>query len=128
MKVKREFVSFKDCVRKIYKTDGYRGFYQGMLCSAGGMFLYRSIYFGAYTVSKDWYLSQGKDDFRTVPVLMSLLFAHVSGCTATVVSYPFDTISRQKMLNSGRGPNGYESSRKVVGEEIENNINAFQLA
>ncbi|XP_076656685.1 ADP/ATP translocase 4 [Halictus rubicundus] len=120
MKVKREFSNFKDCASKIYKNDGYRGFYQGILCSATGMFVYRSIYFGAYMVGKQWYSNQYKADFQTVPVMVSVFFAHLAGTTATIVSYPFDTISRQKMLHSGHGPAGYVSSRKLIARIMEN--------
>ena len=39
--IKREFHGLNDCISKIYKSDGYRGFYQGMTLSMCGLSLYR---------------------------------------------------------------------------------------
>lgn len=39
--VKREFHNVNDCARKVYRSDGYRGFYQGVIFSSLGVFLYR---------------------------------------------------------------------------------------
>ncbi|XP_076384231.1 ADP/ATP translocase 2 isoform X2 [Megalopta genalis] len=119
-KVKRQFRNLNDCWRKVYKIDGYKGVYQGMVCSAGGMFLYRSIYFGAYTFGKHWYVDQRAKGFRVSPVLMSLVFAQSASIAATLISYPLDTISKQKMLHSGQlGPRGYETIRQVVARIVE---------
>ena len=40
-KIQREFQSLNDCLRKVQRNDGCKGFYQGVTFSATGMFLYR---------------------------------------------------------------------------------------
>lgn len=39
--IRREFNGLADCLIKIYKNDGYKGFYQGLSFSASALFLYR---------------------------------------------------------------------------------------
>ncbi|XP_017757405.1 PREDICTED: ADP/ATP translocase 3-like [Eufriesea mexicana] len=134
--IKREFYSLNDCLSKVYKSDGYRGFYQGLSLSVCGLSLYRfkviilsvagavragSIYFGAYTIGKSTYLNNyGTDPHRVnAPFLVSLALAQLASSIATVISYPLDTASKQKMLWSGRGPKNYVSIRQVINNIIE---------
>ncbi|XP_076235259.1 ADP/ATP translocase 2 [Calliopsis andreniformis] len=116
--VKREFLSLSDCARKIYKSDGFRGFYQGMSLSCVGVFLYRSTYFGIYTVGKRAYLNGNWSDsafqIEKAPFFVSLMFAQLASIVATFIAYPLDTMSRQKMLWSGRGSKNYVPIRQVV--------------
>ncbi|XP_015439650.1 PREDICTED: ADP/ATP translocase 4-like [Dufourea novaeangliae] len=126
--IKREYYGLNDCIRKVYKSDGYRGLYQGLAFSACGMFLYRSTYFGVYTFGKLTYLSQGTPEIHSVqtPLLVSLFFAQLASVIATLITYPMETIARQKMLLSGRGLQSYESYRHMVGR-ITRNDGVFGL-
>ncbi|KAK1117249.1 hypothetical protein K0M31_016802 [Melipona bicolor] len=119
--IKREFYGLNDCINKIYKSDGYKGFYQGLTLSMCGLSLYRSIYFGAYIVGKRGYLNNYAADSPTgsAPFFISLTIAQLAACVALTVSYPLDTISRQKMLWSGREARNYVSMRQVISTIIE---------
>ncbi|KAG7200194.1 hypothetical protein KM043_000626 [Ampulex compressa] len=123
--VEREFRNFNDCVVKIFKSDGYRGFYQGLTCSAIGMFLYRlSTYFGVYTTGKRAYLNDYTFDptshIVNAPFLVSLALAQSASVISTFISYPLDTIARQKMLWSGRGPQNYTTIRETTRRIVQN--------
>lgn len=85
--------------------------------------LYRSVYFGGYTIGKRIYLSNSLQDDKnshtvTVPFLVSLLLAQSSSWAAIVVAYPFDTLARQKMLWSGRNAIEYPPMRHVMNNII----------
>ncbi|XP_034176795.1 ADP/ATP translocase 4 isoform X2 [Osmia lignaria lignaria] len=117
--VKREFLNLRDCLGKVYKNDGVRGFYEGMSLMASGMFIYRAAYFGIYTISKRIYLNANSSDstvqtMRT-PFLVSLALAELSSFTGTMISYPLETIARQKMLWSGHGLKSYVTTRQMRG-------------
>ena len=118
-KIQREFQNFNDCLRKVHRNDGYKGFYQGVTFSSTGMFLYRATYFGIYTIGKRAYLHDlaGTGSLTAnAPIVVSLLIAQFASMVATLIAYPLDTVSRQKMLWSGRGPKNYASIRQVVGK------------
>ena len=51
---KRKFNGLSDCFMKIYKKNGISGLYQGFGCSALGIFVYRSFYFGLYDLGKEY--------------------------------------------------------------------------
>ncbi|XP_043793112.1 ADP/ATP translocase 1-like [Apis laboriosa] len=121
--IKREFSNLKDCLTKVYKNDGYRGFYQGSFYMAIAHSSYRSVYFGGYTIGKRIYLSNSLQDDKnshtvTVPFLVSLLLAQSSSWAAIVIAYPFDTLARQKMLWSGRNAIEYPPMRHVMNNII----------
>ncbi|KAF3421018.1 hypothetical protein E2986_13035 [Frieseomelitta varia] len=79
-----------------------------------------SIYFGAYIVGKRGYMNNYATDPPTgsAPFLISLTIAQLASYLALIVSYPLDTISRQKMLWSGREAGNYVSARQVVCKEF----------
>lgn len=114
--VKREFYGLNDCLRKVYRNDGYKGFYQGLTLASSGLSIYRSIYFGVYTIGKRTYLSiPGQDDHKVnAPFMVSLCLALSASAIATYVSYPLDTLSRQKMLFSGRGVQHYVPTKRLI--------------
>ncbi|XP_076392086.1 ADP/ATP translocase 4 isoform X2 [Megachile rotundata] len=88
-----------------------------------GMFIYRSAYFGIYTISKQTYLnldsSESKMPVIQTPFFVSLALAQLSSFTGTMIAYPLDTIGRQKMLASGRGLKNYVTTRQVIRRIIE---------
>ncbi|CAL7951080.1 unnamed protein product [Xylocopa violacea] len=112
--IKRDFYGLRDCLSKVYKTDGYRGFYQGLSSAACGLALYRSIYFGVYTFSKRLYTRKFMEDSQAPPFFVSLILAQSSSIFAISMTYPLDTLSRQKMLWSGRGTKHYVTVRQMI--------------
>ncbi|XP_015591124.1 ADP/ATP translocase 1-like [Cephus cinctus] len=120
--IKREFNNLPHCLRKVYKTDGYKGFYQGVACSSVGMFIYRSAYFGIYTSAKRIYTNDPFDSNERIlhaPFLVSLLFAQLASSISMILAYPLDTIARQAMLHTGQGLELYATLRMVGGKIMQ---------
>uniref|UniRef100_UPI00398F539A ADP/ATP translocase 1 n=1 Tax=Pristiophorus japonicus TaxID=55135 RepID=UPI00398F539A len=95
--VDREFTGLVSCITKIYKSDGIRGLYQGFAVSVQGIIIYRAAYFGVYDTAKGM-----MPDPKNVHILISWMIAQTVTAVAGLVSYPFDTVRRRMMMQSGR--------------------------
>uniref|UniRef100_A0A8B9NYI0 ADP/ATP translocase n=9 Tax=Aves TaxID=8782 RepID=A0A8B9NYI0_9AVES len=93
----REFSGLGDCLVKITKSDGLRGLYQGFNVSVQGIIIYRAAYFGIYDTAKGML-----PDPRNTHIVISWMIAQTVTAVAGVVSYPFDTVRRRMMMQSGR--------------------------
>ncbi|XP_009460151.1 PREDICTED: ADP/ATP translocase 3 [Nipponia nippon] len=93
----REFTGLGDCLVKITKSDGLRGLYQGFNVSVQGIIIYRAAYFGIYDTAKGML-----PDPRNTHIVISWMIAQTVTAVAGVVSYPFDTVRRRMMMQSGR--------------------------
>ena len=80
----------------IYKHDGIKGLYQGFGISVCSIFLYRALYFGGYDTGKA--LLPGYENFH---FWQKFIFALAVTNFSEVMSYPFDTVRRRLMMNSG---------------------------
>ena len=113
----REFTGLGDCLTKIFKNDGISGLYRGFGVSVGGIIVYRAAFFGGFDTMKAMLLS------KDAPVWQSWMVAQVVTTGAGIVSYPFDTVRRRMMMQSGRSAEEaqYKSTldcwRKIVAEE-----------
>jgi len=92
----REFKGLGDCLMKIYRTDGFIGLYRGFNVSLQGIIIYRAAYFGLFDMSKQ-YMPNPKD----VPIYISFSIAFVVTTAAEIIAYPFDTVRRRLMMQSG---------------------------
>lgn len=102
---KRQFNGLADCLKSIFKSDGIGGLYQGIGISMGSIFLYRGLYFGGYDTGKR--LFPGYQDWN---LFYKFLFAQAITNFSEVISYPFDTIRRRLMMNSGLKEKLYANS------------------
>uniref|UniRef100_A0A4W2HPH7 ADP/ATP translocase n=2 Tax=Bos TaxID=9903 RepID=A0A4W2HPH7_BOBOX len=93
----REFRGLGDCLVKITKSDGIRGLYQGFNVSVQGIIIYRAAYFGIYDTAKGML-----PDPKNTHIVVSWMIAQTVTAVAGVVSYPFDTVRRRMMMQSGR--------------------------
>ncbi|ELV12576.1 ADP/ATP translocase 3 [Tupaia chinensis] len=93
----REFKGLGDCLVKITKSDGLRGLYQGFSVSVQGIIIYRAAYFGVYDTAKGML-----PDPKNTHIVVSWMIAQTVTAVAGVVSYPFDTVRRRMMMQSGR--------------------------
>uniref|UniRef100_A0A287D4U2 ADP/ATP translocase n=1 Tax=Ictidomys tridecemlineatus TaxID=43179 RepID=A0A287D4U2_ICTTR len=93
----REFKGLGDCLVKITKSDGLRGLYQGFNVSVQGIIIYRAAYFGVYDTAKGML-----PDPKNTHIVISWMIAQTVTAVAGVVSYPFDTVRRRMMMQSGR--------------------------
>ncbi|XP_014467857.1 PREDICTED: ADP,ATP carrier protein-like [Dinoponera quadriceps] len=94
---KREFKGMNDCIMKIVKSDGFFGLYRGFIVSVQGIIIYRATYFGCYDTMKNML-----PDPKNTPLYVNFSIAQVVTALAGIVSYPFDTVRRRMMMQSGR--------------------------
>ncbi|EPY80821.1 ADP/ATP translocase 2 [Camelus ferus] len=117
----REFRGLGDCLVKIYKSDGIKGLYQGFNVSVQGIIIYRAAYFGIYDTAKGKFVvcfdtvllrpfnmliahceSGMLPDPKNTHIFISWMIAQSVTAVAGLTSYPFDTVRRRMMMQSGR--------------------------
>lgn len=118
----REFNGLADCMVKTFKADGFIGLYRGFVVSVQGWSssnkilpfqklmnlyflhtgttLYRSLYFGLY----DTVIGM-MSDRKNTPMYVSLPIAIAVSNIAGIVAFPFDTVRRRMMMQSGLNAN-----------------------
>nr|XP_020473669.1 ADP/ATP translocase 3-like isoform X2 [Monopterus albus] len=96
-RAEREFTSLGNCLVKIFKSDGVRGLYQGFNVSLQGIVIYRAAYFGIYDTAKGMLT-----DPENAHIMVSWMIAQTVTVVAGQMSYPFDTVRRRMMMQSGR--------------------------
>merc|ERR1711915_1148313 len=90
----REFNGLGDCLVKIFKADGISGLYRGFAVSVQGIIIYRAAFFGLYDTAKGM---TGKTN-----IFVSWMIAQCVTTVSGIISYPFDTVRRRLMMQSGR--------------------------
>ncbi|XP_063631957.1 ADP,ATP carrier protein [Cydia splendana] len=93
----REFSGLGNCLTKIFKSDGLIGLYRGFGVSVQGIIIYRASYFGFYDTARGML-----PDPKNTPIVISWAIAQVVTTVAGIMSYPFDTVRRRMMMQSGR--------------------------
>lgn len=93
----REFTGLANCLGKTFKADGLVGLYRGFGVSVQGIIIYRAAYFGFYDTARGML-----PDPKNTPIYISWAIAQVVTTVAGIVSYPFDTVRRRMMMQSGR--------------------------
>jgi len=93
----REFSGLANCLTKIFKSDGLMGLYRGFSVSVQGIIIYRAAYFGCFDTAKGML-----PDPKNTPLVVSWMIAQVVTTCSGIVSYPFDTVRRRMMMQSGR--------------------------
>jgi len=114
----REFNGLADCLGKVYKKDGLGGLYRGFGVSVQGIIIYRAAYFGFFDTAKGMLPNP-----KTTPLVVSWMIAQVVTTVSGIISYPFDTVRRRMMMQSGRpvAERQYASTmdcwRKIAAQE-----------
>jgi len=112
----RQFKGMTDCIMKIGRSDGIQGLYRGFTFTVVCYFFYRAFYFGLYDTAKGYL---GKDP----AIWIKFLVAQASVNVAALVAYPFDTLRRRMMMQSGRQPHevqfrgSWQTLTKVISQE-----------
>ncbi|XP_017398240.1 ADP/ATP translocase 4 [Cebus imitator] len=101
----RQFKGLGDCIMKIAKSDGIPGLYRGFGVSVQGIIVYRASYFGAYDTVKGLLPKPKK-----TPFLVSFFIAQVVTTCSGILSYPFDTVRRRMMMQSGEAERQYKGT------------------
>jgi len=94
----REFSGLGNCLTKIFKSDGLMGLYRGFGVSVQGIIIYRACFFGIYDTAKGML-----PDPKNTPLVISWAIAQCVTTVSGIISYPFDTVRRRMMMQSGRG-------------------------
>jgi solute carrier family 25 (adenine nucleotide translocator) protein 4/5/6/31 len=112
----REFKGLADCLIKIVKSDGPIGLYRGFFVSVQGIIIYRAAYFGMFDTAKMVLAGEGKLNF-----FAAWGIAQVVTVGSGILSYPWDTIRRRMMMQSGRTDvlykNTWDCTVKIVKNE-----------
>jgi len=93
----REFTGLGNCLVKIFKADGISGLYRGFGVSVQGIIIYRAAFFGFYDTAKGML-----PDPKNAGFFLSWAIAQTVTTVAGIISYPFDTVRRRLMMQSGR--------------------------
>jgi solute carrier family 25 (adenine nucleotide translocator) protein 4/5/6/31 len=92
----RQFNGLGDCLMKVFKSDGLIGLYRGFNVSVQGIIIYRAAYFGFFDTAKGML-----PDPKNTPIVISWLIAQTVTTISGIISYPFDTVRRRMMMQSG---------------------------
>jgi len=113
----REFNGLIDCLVKIGKSDGPIGLYRGFFVSVQGIIIYRAAYFGCFDTIK----AMVSTDPKNMNFFMTWAIAQVVTVCSGILSYPWDTIRRRMMMQSGRADimykNTWDCAVKIVKNE-----------
>jgi len=107
----REFSGLGNCLSKIFKSDGLVGLYRGFGVSVQGIIIYRAAYFGFFDTAKGMLPNP-----KTTPFLVSWAIAQTVTTVAGIISYPFDTVRRRMMMQSGRSEKMYKNTIDCWGK------------
>jgi len=109
----REFTGLGNCLVSIFKADGLKGLYRGFGVSVQGIIIYRAAFFGLYDTAKGMIAPSN--------LLFSWMIAQCVTTVSGIVSYPFDTVRRRLMMQSGRKEILYTGTldcwRKIAAQE-----------
>jgi len=113
----REFKGLGDCLVKIAKSDGPIGLYRGFFVSVQGIIIYRAAYFGMFDTAKILFTQEG----QRLNFFAAWGIAQVVTVSSGVLSYPWDTVRRRMMMQSGRKDilykNTLDCARKIIANE-----------
>uniref|UniRef100_A0A915ENG5 ADP/ATP translocase n=1 Tax=Ditylenchus dipsaci TaxID=166011 RepID=A0A915ENG5_9BILA len=112
----REFKGLADCLIKIAKSDGPIGLYRGFFVSVQGIIIYRAAYFGMFDTAK----MMMKTDGKKLNFFAAWGIAQVVTVGSGVLSYPWDTVRRRMMMQSGRKDIMYKNTLDCALKIIKN--------
>lgn len=92
----RQYKGLIDCLAKTVKSDGPIGLYRGFFVSVQGIIIYRGAYFGMFDTANGMIKGTQFDSF-----FFKFLIAQFVTNASGVTSYPFDTVRRRMMMQSG---------------------------
>lgn len=113
----REFTGMVDCLKKVSSKGGPQALYQGFGVSVQGIIVYRGAYFGLYDTAKGMLF----EDEKKANVLAKWAVAQTVTAASGIISYPFDTVRRRLMMQSGGKEKMYNGTldawKKIAANE-----------
>lgn len=119
----RQYTGLVDCLKKTVASDGPAGLYRGFGVSVGGIIVYRAAFFGGFDTAKAVAFGEKNEGgvMGQQNVVKSWMVAQVVTTVAGILSYPFDTVRRRMMMDSGRKDPMYNGTldcwKKIVANE-----------
>jgi len=113
----REFKGLADCLIKIFKSDGPIGLYRGFFVSVQGIIIYRAAYFGMFDTAKSVATGGGKEKLN---FFAAWGIAQVVTVGSGILSYPWDTVRRRMMMQSGRKEKMYKNTLDCALKIVKN--------
>ena len=114
----REFNGLIDCITKTMKKGGFLSLFQGFGISVAGIIVYRGAYFGFY--------DSAIGVLKPTNILAKFVIAQAVMAASDISSYPFDTVRRRLMMQSGAKDKLYNGTldcfAKIAKQE---GMNAF---
>jgi len=112
----REFKGLANCLVKIAKSDGPIGLYRGFFVSVQGIIIYRAAYFGMFDTAKSVFATGD----QKLNFFAAWGIAQVVTITSGIMSYPWDTVRRRMMMQSGRKEIMYKNTLDCALKIIKN--------
>jgi len=94
----RQFRGIRHFLTTIYRAEGICGLYRGLPASLHGMVVHRGLYFGGFDTIKE---ILAKEADLEIALWKRWLAAQAVTTSAGLLSYPFDTVRRRMMMQSG---------------------------
>nr|AEE62118.1 unknown [Dendroctonus ponderosae] len=113
----REFKGLADCLVKIAKSDGPIGLYRGFFVSVQGIIIYRAAYFGMFDTAKMVFAPEGGQKLN---FFAAWGIAQVVTVGSGILSYPWDTVRRRMMMQSGRKDIMYKNTMDCALKIVKN--------
>ena len=114
----REFNGLVDCLTKTAKRGGMISLYQGFGISVAGIIVYRGAYFGLYDTAVGV--------LKPSNMLFKFVIAQAVVAASGIASYPFDTVRRRLMMQSGGKVKLYNGTLDCFAKIAKNEgMNAF---
>jgi len=119
----------RDVLLSIWKTDGFRGYYQGYGIALSGVVLYRALHLGGYDVCKTELIEfktkrhTGEESNTSLTWTERIVVAEVVSLVAGTLCYPIDSVRRRLMMQAGIPEslrsyrNSTDAFRKIWAEE-----------
>jgi len=109
-KATREFTGLRHCLKSIYRSDGIIGLYRGFVVSIQCVVIYRASYFGIFDTAKAMVVH----DPRNLNFFAAWGIAQLVTAGSSLSAYPWDTVRRRMMMQSGRSDILYKNSWHCV--------------
>lgn len=113
----RQYKGLVDCLAKSFKSDGPVGLYRGFVVSVQGIIIYRAAYFGCFDTIK----AAVSKDPKNMNFFVTWAIAQVVTVCSGILSYPWDTVRRRMMMQTGLKQRMYTSTadcwRKIYAQE-----------
>ncbi|KMT17927.1 hypothetical protein BVRB_2g034510 isoform A [Beta vulgaris subsp. vulgaris] len=93
----RQFRGIYHFLSTICRAEGIRGLYRGLPASLHGMVIHRGVYFGGFDTAKEILTKEAVE----LALWKRWLAAQAVTTSAGLLSYPFDTVRRRMMMQSG---------------------------